>query len=80
MQAIRTKYHGPGNVRGSRFSAQCDAGRIYVPYDYALGVEENHKAACEALCVKLGWVAPRYQPMVGGCFDNDYYWVFQEQL
>ena len=75
MQAIRTRYHGPGNVRGSRFSAQCEARRVYVSYDYALGSDENHEAAMRAMCAKLGWDADR---MIGGVFGNDYYWVFTE--
>jgi hypothetical protein len=79
MQAIRTRYHGPTNSKGSRFSAQCEAGRIYVPYDYALNSDENHEAAAKALAKKLGWDTDRYPPMAGGVFDNDYYWVFVER-
>lgn len=78
MQAIRTRYHGPGNVRGSRFSAQCEAGRIYVDCDYALDSDENHKRAAETLAAKLGWIGVNYPPMVGGVFGNDYYWVFSD--
>ena len=76
MQAIRTRYHGPGNVRGSRFSAQCEAGRVYVPYDYALNSEKNHEAAMRAICAKIGWNADM---RIGGVFENDYYWVSREQ-
>lgn len=70
MQAIRTRYHGPSNVKGSRFSAQCEAGRIYVPYDHALNLDENHAEAARQLIVKLGWTGD----YAGGCFGNDYYW------
>jgi hypothetical protein len=48
---------------------------VYVSYDYALGVDENHEAAMRAMCAELGWDADR---MVGGIFGNDYYWVFTE--
>ena len=76
MQAIRTKYHGPTNTKGSRISAQCEAGRICVHYDHALNIEGNHKAACDALRAKLGWDSEYYKPMVGGSFDGAMYWVF----
>ena len=55
MQAIQTRYHGPGNVRGSCIIARCDAGRVIVSYDHALNGEENHRAAARALCAKLAW-------------------------
>lgn len=55
MQAIQTKYHGPTNINGSRFTARCDAGRVTVGYDHGLNVAENHVAAARALMVKLGW-------------------------
>ena len=70
MQTIRTKYHGPTNTRGSRISAQCEAGRIYVPYNYALSAYGNHAAAAVTLLRKLGWPGT----YAGGCFGNDYYW------
>lgn len=55
MQAIQTRYHGPGNVRGSRVSARCDAGRVMIEWDDRLNIEENHAAAARALCGKMGW-------------------------
>ena len=70
MQAIRTRYHGPTNTRGSSFSAQCEGGRVVVPYDYALNTDENHLKAARALCAKLGW----HDVTEGGVFQNDYYW------
>ena len=76
MQAIRTKYHGPTNTRGSRISAQCEAGRVYVPYDHALSIDGNHKAACDALLDRMGWRGKYYTPMVCGEFSGDTYWVF----
>jgi hypothetical protein len=54
-QAILTKYHGPGNVRGSRISAEAAAGKIFVPYDHALDIDDNHKVAALALIRKFGW-------------------------
>jgi hypothetical protein len=49
MQAITTKYYGPGNVRGSRLKAECDRGSLTVEWDYSLGVDENHATAARAL-------------------------------
>lgn len=76
MQAIRTRYFGPSNVKGSRIQAKCEAKTIYVSYDHALNIEENHVAAREALLAAMGWTSPYYEPMVCGGFDNDYYHVF----
>lgn len=70
MQTIRTRYHNPSNTRGSRFSAQCEAGRIYVPINHALNNNENHMEAARQLIAKLGWPGD----FAGGCFDGDYYW------
>ena len=79
MQAIKTKYIGPTNTRGSRIQASCEARTIYVPYNYALDSDGNHRAACEALLLAMGWTADqsaRYADMVGGWHDNACYWVF----
>lgn len=70
MQTIRTRYHGPTNTKGSRFSAECEAGRIYVHKNYALDADANHAAAALALLKKLNWGGE----YAGGCFGNDYYW------
>jgi hypothetical protein len=55
MQAIVTKFHGPGNVRGSRVSARADAGSITVGWNHSKNVGDNHAAAALALLQKLGW-------------------------
>jgi hypothetical protein len=78
MQAIRTRYHGPTNTRGSRISATCEAGRLSVPYDHSKNLDANHRAACEAMRARLEWVAPHYAPMIGGTFAGDTYWVFAD--
>jgi hypothetical protein len=75
MQAIRTRYFGVTDVKGSRIQAKAEACSIYVSYDHALDLDENHRAACWALCEKLGWITYRHAPMYGGVFDHDYYWV-----
>jgi hypothetical protein len=78
MQAIRTRYIGPSNVRGSRIQAKCEARTMYVSYDHALNLGENHRAACEALMLAMGWIPEHpthYENRVGGVFAHDYYWV-----
>ncbi len=56
LQAITTRFIGPTNFRGSRFSATCRAGRVIVPRDFALNANDNHIAAANALREKLGWM------------------------
>lgn len=55
MQAIITKYHAPTNHRGARVSAKAFAGRVSVPWDDGLDVEQNHDRAALALGAKFGW-------------------------
>jgi hypothetical protein len=69
MQAITTKYYGPTNTKGSKFVAECEAGRIAIPYDYDLDSEENHIAAANALLAKLGW-DDRWNIVSGGMKDG----------
>lgn len=82
MQAIRTKYHGATNTRGSRISAKCEAKTIYVSFNHVLDTEGNHKAACIALKEIMNWAAPirAYSaPMLGGYFEGCYYWVWSNE-
>jgi hypothetical protein len=72
LQAIVTKYHGPTNYKGSRISARAEAGRVIVSYDHALNVDENHKAAAQALVERLGWTeAKGYPALVGGALPGN---------
>ncbi len=61
MQAIRVKFLGPTNNRGSRYKATCDAGSITVSADYSLNYSANHDRAANALIEKLGWKEPDYK-------------------
>lgn len=57
---IRTRYHGPTNARGSRISATTIGGRrVYVPYDHALSMEQNHTAAARKAAALIAWDVPR---------------------
>ncbi|TPV94114.1 MAG: hypothetical protein B7733_17015 [Myxococcales bacterium FL481] len=55
MQAIETEYLCPTNYQGGRIRATCQAKSITVPWDYALGTDENHRMAACALLTSLGW-------------------------
>ena len=71
MQAIRTRYHGPSNVRGCRITATCEAGSLTIPRNYALDVEQDHARAARQLAERLGWSGVYH----GGSFGGDYYWT-----
>lgn len=70
MQAIRTKFIPATDKTGKRVSAECEGGRIVMPYWYNLDGQANHAAAALILIEKLGW-EDRY---AGACFKGDYYW------
>lgn len=76
MKAILTKYHGPTNTRGSRYSAYDGDNRISLSADDALNSEQNHDAAALALCKKLKWGCSRYTTLVRGGLKtgNVYVW------
>lgn len=79
MQAIKTKYFGPTNSKGSRIQASCEVRKIYVPYNHALDSDRNHRAACEELLRVLGWTSDKsvhFSDMVGGWHTNCMFWVF----
>ena len=54
-QAIQTKFLGPTNTRPARVKAWAVAGSVTVSWDYALGIDENHRAAAAALARRYGW-------------------------
>jgi len=76
-QAIKTSFVRPNNYRGARITAKCAAKKITVPYNHALNCDENHAAAANQLVQLLGWTPENgnYGQFVGGCYDNDYYFV-----
>ncbi len=65
LQAITTRYLGPTDHRGSRVKATAQAGSITVGLDYALGQDENHHAAAEALAKRYGWETDGWASGVG---------------
>jgi hypothetical protein len=78
-RAIRTRFAGPTNTRGSRIIA--DAGdrqsRVTVDYDHALNTDQNHAYAAVLVTRKMGWTGEYYPPLAGGGYGNEYFWVFQ---
>lgn len=71
-QAISTKFHGATTFKGSRVSARAEPGVIYVGWDHALNVSENHAAAAEAYAKKYGWPGKLY----GGGTQTGFVFVF----
>lgn len=53
MQAITTKFLGPTNTKGSRIKASCWLKTVIVSWNYALNLEDNHKAAVQHLIGSL---------------------------
>ena len=58
--AIRTRYHGPTNTTGARISVTESGGnpfgrprKMYVAWDYAGNIDENHKQAAELFIAKF---------------------------
>ena len=74
MKAIRTKYLGATNTRGSRIKADdYDGNSITIGYDYSLDGEELFKKSAVALCSKMGWS----EQLIGGGTDTGYVFVFK---
>lgn len=77
MQAIETKYFGPGNVKGSRVKATTASGHsITLHWDYGLNPEENHMAAANALKNKLKWGGT----LIQGALKDRFVHVFANEL
>ena len=76
MLAIQTKFIGPTNHRGSRYSAwvmEKNPRRLTLGADDALGLHENHRAAAVTLIDKLGWTAAHgYGPWIEGDCETGY--------
>jgi hypothetical protein len=73
MKAIKTKYKGPTNTRGSRIIASDEDGnKVTISYPYELSGEDCHRKAADALCAKMGWTGE----LIGGSLKNGYVFVF----
>lgn len=81
VAAIRTRYHGPTDHRGSRFTATSDDARdrrrLTVGYDYALDIDANHAAAADAWLDKF---QPRRRRTFGALiFAGDHYHTWTDR-
>lgn len=75
MKAITTKFHGPTNSKGSRYSAiDSDNNRVTISTDYALNSDENHRRAAVALCTKMAWNGA--EGLIGGGTKDGMVFVF----
>jgi hypothetical protein len=78
-QAIITNYVAPTHMKGARICARAWGGKITIPRDYDLTVDQNHFAAAMALCNKLGWTGPGWEGtwVAGGAHHgNGHFYVF----
>ena len=72
MKAIRTRYSGPTNTRGSRIHAtDSDGNQVSVPHPYHLHHEDAHKLAAYTLMQKMKWP----NVLQNGSFGHDEYWT-----
>ena len=55
MKAIRTKFLGATNFKGSRIRASVEGLSVTTSYDHALNIDDMHRKAAQALCDKRGW-------------------------
>jgi len=74
MQVITTKYHGPTNTRGSRYSATASGKgfRVMVNANTAVSLEDNHRLAAHALMMRADW----FGKVIGGHTEPGMVWVF----
>jgi hypothetical protein len=72
-QAIETRYLFATNTKGARIKASAYSGNVTIPYDYALDVQDAHKAAADALIAKMGWTGTFAQG--GNVEGTGYYFV-----
>jgi hypothetical protein len=77
MKAIRTRYKGPTDTRGSRIIASDEDGnRAIISYPHELSGEAVHRAAADALVAKMDWGSDRYGKLAGGALKDGYVFVF----
>ena len=67
--AIETKYHGPTDTKGSRYTASYDGKRISHSTNHGLDSHENHEAAALAFIAKH---FPEYQIRAYGGTKSGY--------
>jgi hypothetical protein len=77
MKAIRTRYVGSTNTRGSRIIAtDADGNKVSIGYPHELNSDEGQELAAYLLMKKMGWGCE----LVGGGFGHDMYWAMIPRL
>jgi len=71
-KAIRVRYHGPTERRGSRYIATADTTSGKPKHRFTVAYGEGARAAAEGLREKLGWIGH----LCRGSYDNDDYFFF----
>ena len=77
MKAIRTKYIGPSDRKGSRVSATTGekGQRVVLTWDNARNASDMHAVAARTLADKYQWQGK----LIGGGFpDGTMAWVFAD--
>ena len=80
MRAIKTTYLGWTNTRRARIKASTGTGASLTVSTSTLvegTMEEQHATVATRLATGLGWLTP-VNYLVGGCYKNDYYFVFSD--
>jgi len=75
MKAIRTRYHGPSSIRGSRISASTGekGQKVVISYPDELNSSDAHALVARKLVNKMKWSGD----LIGGGFpDGTMVWVF----
>lgn len=72
MKAIRTRYYGPTNTKGSRIVASDgDGNSTSIGYPHSFNSDEAHELAAYLLMEKMQWT----NQIIGGGFQRDMYWT-----
>lgn len=80
-QSILTRYHPATDTKGARFSARIKTEqgvlRIWLPYDYGMKVEDNHRMAAQRLVLQLQTLnlLENGTAITGGWLNDDIVWV-----
>lgn len=75
MKAIKTKYKGPTNFRGSRIIASDEDGnKVTISFPLELSGEAAYRKAAEALCEKMQWSGKG--GLIAGGIKGGYVFVF----
>jgi hypothetical protein len=79
MIAIETKYLGPTNYRGARYTAYtCNGQRVTHGADDSLNSDENQLRVATALAHSMGWLDRPTLRLVGGSTKQGMCFVFVE--